>query len=147
MSLKETQEKLASNMRKWQEIEYASIASTGKIIEQTKNPLIRLVMEIILNDSKTHHIVQGFIYSSLRHEAVSVTPEELAAVSDGIEKHNELEKKMIAYVEDLLGMLKDRHMVVQAYLLHYLKDDEHKHLNMLAALDSIKKGAYPYLSS
>jgi hypothetical protein len=147
MSLKEIQEKLVSNIRKWQAIEDASIASTGKIIEQTKNPLIRLVMEIILNDSRIHHMVQEFIYSSLRHEAVSLMPEELAAVSDGIEKHNELEKKMIAYVEDLLDALKDTHMVVQGYLLHYLKDDEHKHLNMLAALDSIKRGAYPYISS
>ena len=45
MSLKDIQEKLASNIRKWQAIEDASIASTGKIIEQTKNPLIRLVMK------------------------------------------------------------------------------------------------------
>jgi hypothetical protein len=56
-------------------------------------------------------------------------------------------EKMIAFVEDLLGALKDTHMVVQGYLLHYLKDDEHKHLNMLAALDSIKRGVYPYVSS
>jgi hypothetical protein len=147
MSVKEIQEKLAESMKKWQAIENASIASTGKVIGQTKNPLIRLVMEIIQSDSRTHHMVQGFIYASLRHEAVSLTPEELAAVWDQIEKHNELEKKMVSYVKDLLEMLKNKKMIVQEYLLNYLKEDERKHLDMLNALNSIKKGAYPYASS
>jgi hypothetical protein len=147
MSLKETQEKLAENMKKWQVIEDASMASTGRIMEQTNNPLIRLVMEIIQNDSRTHRMVQEFIYASLRHEPVALAVEDIAAVSDGIDKHNELEKKMISYVENLLGDLKEKQLIVQGYLLNYLKDDEHKHLRMLSALDSVKKGVYPYASS
>jgi hypothetical protein len=147
MSQKELQENLAEMMKKWQSTEDASIISTGMIMKQTNNPLIRLIMEIILNDSRQHGIVQEFIYGSLQREPVSITPEELAAVSDGIEKHNALEKKMVAYVEDALEKMKGKHLIVQEYLLRYLKDDESKHRNLLDALDAIKSGAYPYASS
>jgi hypothetical protein len=147
MSQKELHENLAQTMKKWRSIEDASIVSTGTIMNQTNNPLIRLIMEIILNDSRQHRIVQEFIYRSLVHESVSITPEELAAVSDGIEKHNALENKMVAFVEDALEKMKGKHLLVQEYLLQYLKEDENKHRSLLDALDNIKRGAYPYASS
>ena len=51
MSTKDIQAKLVETMEHWQKIEDASVASTGQIIDQTKHPLIRLVMEIIQADS------------------------------------------------------------------------------------------------
>ena len=51
MSTKEAQEKIVANMRRWQRVENASVASTGQIIEKTDNPIVRLVMEIIQRDS------------------------------------------------------------------------------------------------
>ena len=41
---------LASTLRRWQEIEDASVAACTGIIEKTDNPLIQLVMEIIRQD-------------------------------------------------------------------------------------------------
>ena len=47
MSTKEVQDALVENMTKWQKIEKASILSTSKVIHETENPIISLVMEII----------------------------------------------------------------------------------------------------
>ena len=41
MSTKEIQEQIVGNMRQWQKIENASVASTGNVIEKTGNPIVR----------------------------------------------------------------------------------------------------------
>jgi len=144
MSTKEIQESLVDNMKRWQKIENASIASTGKIIEKTENPVIRQVMEIIQQDSSMHYRVQGLIASSLEEKAISLTPEELAEIWELVEQHLQLEKKTIELAEEALGAIKGKKMVVQEYLLHYLLTDETKHDALLASLNKIKSGMYPY---
>lgn len=144
MSTKEIQQAIVSNMRRWQKIEDASVASTGKIIENTNNPIVRLVMEIIQRDSQMHHRVQELIADSLELKTVSLTPDELGEVWDMIEKHIELERKTIEYAKEALGALKGKKMVIQEYLLDYLLTDEEKHNKILDTLGTIKKGMYPY---
>ena len=144
MSTKEIQEKVVDNMRRWQKIENASVASTGEVIEKTENPIIRIVMEIIQRDSQMHHRVQELIADSLTTKALSLTPDELADVWDMIEKHIQLEKKTVEMAEEALEALKGKKMVVQEYLLQYLMEDENKHNHILDSLATIKKGMYPY---
>jgi len=144
MSTKEIQDKLVSNMRSWQKIEDASMASCGQIMSETDNPLIHLVMEIIQIDSQVHHRVQDFIARSLTEKAVSITPEEMGKVWDGIKKHVDIEKKMVGFVEETLGAVKGKKMLVQEYLLNYLRTDEKKHDMLLEALEKVKGGMYPY---
>ena len=144
MSTKEIQENIVSNMHRWQKIENASVASTGKVIEKTENPVVRLVMEIIQRDSQMHYRIQEMIADSLETKAITLTPEELADVWDMIEKHIELEKKTVQFAEEALSALKGKKMVVQEYLLDYLLIDENKHNKILANLETIKKGMYPY---
>jgi len=144
MSTKEVQEALVDNMKRWQKVENASVASTGKVIEQTENPVIRLVMEIIQRDSQTHHRVQQLVADSLEAQAITLSPEELADVWGLIEAHIEIEKKTIALAEEALAALRGKKMVVQEYLLEYLLCDEKKHESLLSALETIKGGMYPY---
>ena len=145
VSTKEAQEKIVANMRKWQKIENASVASTGKIIFETENPVIRLIMEIIQRDSQMHYRVQEMIADSLTTKAISVSPDELGKVWKGIAKHIEIEKQTIALAKESLAALKGKKgMLVQAYLIEYLTQDEEKHDAILAKLESIKKGMYPY---
>ncbi|MBU0741571.1 hypothetical protein KKG45_11430 [bacterium] len=141
---KEIQENLAATMRDWQKIEDASVTSTGRIIEKTDNALIRMVMEIIQTDSKLHYRVQELIASTLEKKPVSLTPDELGEVWDGIRKHIKMEKDMVEYVRETLEQIKGRKMLVQEYLLNYLKADEVKHDYLLATLEQVKKGMYPY---
>ena len=144
MNTKELQEQIISDMRQMQKAENASVASTGRIIEKTENPIVHLVMEIIQRDSQMHYQVQDFIAESLGEKTVSLTPEELDKVWEMIEQHIQLEKKMIEKAEQLLASMKGRFMVVQQYLIEYLLEDETKHNNLLDRLNGIKRKMYPY---
>ena len=144
MSTKEIQEQIVQNMQEWKKIENASVASTGKVIEKTENPIVSLIMEIIQRDSQMHYRIQDLIIDSLESMTVSLTPEELGDVWGMIEQHIELEKKTIELAKNSLEALRGRKMVVQEYLLDYLRIDEEKHNSVLETLSTIKKGMYPY---
>jgi hypothetical protein len=144
MSTKELQERIVENMKQWQKIENASVAQMAAIMEKTDNPLISIVMEIIQRDSQMHHRVQQMVVDSLESQVVALNPDELADVWDKIEDHIQLEKETIRLMEDSMEALKGKKMVVQEYLLTYLKCDEEKHDLLLDALEKIKKGMYPY---
>ena len=144
-SKKEIQEELVENMQTWQKIENASIASTGRVMEKTENPIVRLVMEIIQRDSQMHYRVQQWIAESLESRTVSITPEEVGDVWDMVEEHIKIEKKTLELAQIALDSIKgSKGMLVQSYLLEYLVDDENKHNSLLERLENIQKGMYPY---
>lgn len=144
MSTKEVQTNLVKTMRKWQKIEDDSVVSTGRVIAKTKNPIIRLIMQIIQRDSKMHYKIQDLIANSLEKKALSLDPDELGEIWGLVEKHIALEKKTIDMAEKSLAAIKGKKMVVQEYLLEYLRIDEEKHNEILSTLSTIKKGMYPY---
>lgn len=147
MGQKEIQESLIQELRKWQKLEAASSESAYKVAERTDNPVIKQVMEIIARDSETHKKVQEFIVRSMTEEAPVITPEDLANIWDGIEKHIQMEKKMVQSVREALEQLKGKYLVLQQYLLQYLLEDEQKHDHLLEGLRKIKEGMYPYGST
>jgi len=144
MSTKAIQQQIVSNMRHWQKIENASVASTGNVLEQTTNPIIRIIMEIIQRDSQMHYRIQELIADSLESKTITLTPDELGEVWDLIEKHIKLEKKTVEFANEALEALKGKKMLVQEYLINYLLEDEEKHNKVLERLEDIKKGMYPY---
>ena len=144
-SRKQVQQDLVANMKSWRKVEIASIASTGRVMEETENPIVRLVMEIIQRDSHMHYRVQGFIADSLEGKAVSLTPDEVSAVWGLIEDHIKLERKTLKLATDALESIAGaKGMLIQSYLLEYLKEDEKKHDLLLDRLGEIQKGMYPY---
>ena len=132
---------LLSTITRWQEIESAAIAQTTAVMEKTKNPLIRLVMEIIRQDSAMHRRVQQVILDSLEKEAFSLSPEELGEVWDMIEKHASMEKETIALAEKAR---RNCRLFIQRHLLTYLIEDEQKHDRLLTQLEDFKRKIYPY---
>jgi len=141
--VRDLQAEIVDEMKKWQKMEDASLASTGRIIERTTNPIIRLTMEIIQRDSQMHYDVERWVAESLENATTSLAPEELRKIWVMIERHIELEQRMIGTVKKLLPSLKGKRMVVQEYLLNYLLEDETKHANLLKRLEGIKKGMLP----
>ncbi|NJN64040.1 MAG: hypothetical protein HC882_03620 [Acidobacteria bacterium] len=137
----ERTERMVKSLRRWQEIERNAIEHTAEIMEKTKNPLVRQLMEIIRNDSVQHHRVQQFIIDSLTTTPVSLTPEELADIWTEIEKHDELEKDVVRIAEELK---EECRFFVQRSLLEYLLIDEKKHDTLLTQLTEFKKNLYPY---
>ncbi len=144
MSTKEVQEAIVDNMRRWQKIENAAVAQTGKVIEKTENPIVRMVMEIIQRDSQMHYRVQEMVAGSLESKAIALSPDELGEVWGMIEEHIKLEKKTVELANEALAALKGKKMVVQEYLINFLLVDEQKHDKLLEQLESIKNGMYPY---
>jgi uncharacterized tellurite resistance protein B-like protein len=137
----ENLEELVGTLKQWQHLEDATIEQTTAIIHKTNNPLIKLLMEIIRQDSAMHRRVQQVMLESLESQAFSLTPEELADIWDLIEKHAEMEKETIALAEKAR---RNCRLFVQRHLLSYLIDDEQKHDRLLSQLEDFKRKIYPY---
>jgi hypothetical protein len=138
---KELNEKLVATLKKWQKVEDASVASTSDIIGKTKNPVVKQVMEIIKQDSAMHKKVQQLIIDSFEKEAIQLQPEELSDVWELVENHIELEKETVRLAEE---SRKNSNSFIVRYLLGYLMTDEQKHNEVLAQLEDVKRGMYPY---
>ncbi len=137
----ENPEQLTTILKNWQDLETATITHTSAVIAKTKNPLIRLVMEIIRQDSEMHYRVQQVLLDSLEQQAFTLTPEELADIWDMVEKHAEMEKQTIELAE---AARKNCRLFVQRHLLTYLIEDEKKHDRLLGQLEDFKRNIYPY---
>ncbi|MGB8478730.1 MAG: hypothetical protein WCE63_07805 [Acidobacteriaceae bacterium] len=130
---------LTSVLRQWQRIEDHSVESTTHIIQQTKNPFIQLLMEIIRQDSVMHKRVQQFILDSLEKKAVTLTPEDVGGIWESVEKHAAMEKETI---ELAVKAQKECHLFVESQLLTYLIEDEHLHDRLFDQLEDFKRKMY-----
>ena len=137
----EQMELLKTTLRKWQKIEDGSVEQTTAILKKTQNPLIRLVMEIIRQDSVMHKKVQQAILDSLEKESFQLNPEELSEIWDMIEMHDEAEAEAIRMAEEAR---RNCPLVIQRQLLEYLIDDERKHERLMGHLEDFKRSLYPY---
>jgi hypothetical protein len=118
---------------------------TREIGDKTNNILIKNIMVTINSDSARHRSVQQLIIDSLEKEHVTISTDDLEAIWAMIERHIELEKKMLSSVDEILQSLEgQRALLVQRYLLEYLRQDEKKHEVMLDNLRAVKDGMYPY---
>jgi rubrerythrin len=129
-------EKMVELLRSWQGLEREAINTTAEIMEQTGNPLIRQVMEIIRNDSVQHHRVQQFLIDVLTTKPVSLAPQEMADIWGRIEEHDKLERKTIELAKQLQ---QESTEPVARILLEYLIVDEQKHDTILGQLEELKK--------
>lgn len=128
-------ENMVDVLRQWQEIERQAMSFTSEISERTESTLIRLVMDIIRHDSHMHHRVQQFLVDSVTKESTTVTREDIAAIWDSIEEHDQLEKKTIELAQQLK---KDAWNPVHKLLLEYLLRSEALHDSLLEQLGELK---------
>jgi hypothetical protein len=129
-------EEMVEVLGTWQGLERQAMNDTAEIMEKTKSPLIRIVMEIIRHDSLMHHRVEQFLIDSVTKESVTVTREEIAEVWESLEAHDRQERKTIQMAEELR---KKAWSPVHKLLLDYLLKDEGKHDFLIAQLDAFKK--------
>ncbi len=134
-------EELKQILRQWQKIEDGSVSHATAILEKTQNPLIRLVMEIIRQDSMMHKKVQQAILDSLEKEAFQLQPEELAEIWEMIEEHDKQEAEAVRMAEQARRACP---LAIQRQLLEYLIDDERKHERLMGHLEDFKRSLYPY---
>ncbi len=123
-------------MREWQKLENATIKFSLYMLRRTKNPLIRMTMEMIKNDSQKHKAMQQMLIDSLTKEALHINPDELAVLSDGLNKHIAAEAKSLELADEAL---KNSELFITRYILSLLIADETKHHNMLGKLNELKR--------
>ena len=123
-------------MREWQKLENATIKFSLDMLRRTKNPLIRMTMEMIKNDSQKHKVMQQMLIDSLTKEALHLSPEELAVLSDGLNKHIAAEAKSLELADEAL---KNSELFITRYILSLLIADETKHHNLLGKLNELKR--------
>jgi hypothetical protein len=133
--------KTVAILRRWQDDENATIAQMTAIIGKSKNPFVKLLMEIVRNDSIMHHRVQQFMIDTLTEKTVTLTPEELGEIWELVEKHIAMERSTIGYGEELSKLCT---LLVQKHLLAYLLTDEAKHDKLLSQLEDFKRKLHPY---
>jgi hypothetical protein len=138
---KEAIHNLLEILKEWQKIEDDSVRNTTEIMKKTGNPLIKLVMEIIRQDSAMHRRVQQLIIDHFEKQSISINPDELADFWDLIEEHDRIEKQTIDMAEKAMNETTSQ---LAKYLLSYLLTDEKKHDKLLDELERIKSGMYPY---
>jgi hypothetical protein len=142
MSAREAEEKLVEILREWQHIETTTVVQTAQIMDRTRHPVIRLVMEIIQSDSAMHFRVQEIILETLERKALTLTVDDLTAIWDAVDAHVAAERRTGELVAAAKQALEGTKNVVQQYLLSYLEHDEKKHNRLLEDLALIKEGMF-----
>ncbi len=129
-------EEMVDVLRQWQGLERQAMNDTAEIMEKTSSPLIRIVMEIIRHDSLMHHRVEQFLIDTVTKGALTVTREDIAAVWEHLEAHDQAERRTIQMAEELRKKVwSPDHKL----LLDYLLNEESKHDSLIAQLDAFKK--------
>jgi len=141
MSTRELQQRLVENLREWQKLENAQIELTGSVREATSNPIVALVMEIIQRDSQMHLRVQQLLIDSLESEVVTIASQDVELIARQLAEHFAMEEATVKLAQDNLRALAGRKFLVQEFLLDFLRRDEEKHRDLLAALESFRDSA------
>lgn len=132
----ELSEQFLSIIREWQRLEDSTIQFSEEMLKKTKNPLIRMTMEMIRHDSEKHKVMQQMLIDSITKEALHLSPDELASLSSGLEKHMEAEARSIELAE---AAFEKSELFVTKYILSHLIADEKKHHSLLGQLNDLKK--------
>ena len=132
----EASDKFLKIIRDWQALEDDTIRFSDDTMKKSKNPLVRMTMQVIKSDSQKHKAMQQMILDSLTKEAVHLTPDELSAISDNLNKHIAAEEKSLELADKAL---KNSELFITRYLLSMLIADETKHHKMLGDLNELKR--------
>jgi hypothetical protein len=122
----------------WQILEDKTIASAEDVLNKTHNPIVRMTMELIKHDSEKHKIILQMIRDTIIKEAVSLSPDELAAVSGMLNSHLETEARSLALADEAY---KRSELFSTRFLLSILIADEAKHHGMVNQLNALKRAS------
>ncbi|MBI5740447.1 MAG: hypothetical protein HZA16_06970 [Nitrospirae bacterium] len=132
----ESSAQFLNTIKEWQKLEDDTIEFSSAMMKKTKNPIIRMTMEMIINDSQKHKAMQQLLIDSITKEAVHLNPDELAMLSDELNKHMAAEAKSLRLADEAM---RNSETFITRYILSYLIADETKHHNMLSKLNDLKR--------
>lgn len=125
-----------SVIKEWQKLEDNTIAYAEDLMKKTSNKLVKMTMEMIKHDSQKHKVMQQLLIDSVTKDPFVLSPDDLAALGSGLNKHMTAEAKSLELAEEALN---HSELFVTRYILSYLIADEQKHHNLLSRLDDLKR--------
>jgi hypothetical protein len=123
-------------IKDWQKLEDDTIKHADTLMKKSRNRLVKLTMEMIKHDSQKHKAMQQMLIDSITKEPFVLSPEELGALSDGLNKHLAAEAKSLELADEALNNCE---LFVTKYILSYLIADEQKHHALLGKLNELKR--------
>jgi rubrerythrin len=132
----ELQEQFLKIIREWQKLEDETIRYSDEMLKVTKNKLVRLTLEMIKHDSEKHKAMQQMLIDSVTKEPFVLSPDDLNALGNGLNKHLAAEAKSLELADEALL---NSELFATRYVLSYLIADEQKHHNLLAKLNELKR--------
>jgi len=123
-------------MKDWQRLEDETIKFADNMMRSNKNPLIKMVMEMIKNDSMKHKAMQQMLIDSVTKEAIHLSPEELSSISESLNRHLQAEAKSLELAD---AALRQSELFVTRFILSMLIADETKHHKILGNLNELKR--------
>ncbi|GAB4388206.1 MAG: hypothetical protein Kow0025_06040 [Thermodesulfovibrionales bacterium] len=135
---RENSEQFLNTIREWQKLEDETKRHAEEMLAKTKSSLVRAALEMIRDDSEKHKALQQMIIDSLTKEALHLSPDELAALSDGLNKHMAAEAKSLELADEAV---KNSELFSTRFILSLLIADETKHHKLLGNLNELKRAA------
>lgn len=132
----EESEEFLNLIREWQALEDKTIESAEELLNKTNNPLVKMTMEMIKHDSQKHKVMQQMLIDSITKEAIHLSPDELAPLSDLLNRHLEAEAKSLSLAD---AALEKSELFIARYILSYLIADETKHHSLINKLNELKR--------
>jgi rubrerythrin len=127
--------KMLTLLKRWTELEAATIKSCGAITKKTKNPLVKTLITSIASDSEKHKSILKLIIDSMTKKAFVLTPDEVSQITALLDKHIDLENEAIAIAEQAVKISKDP---VTRQLLRLILEDEKKHASLTEQINELK---------
>lgn len=124
------------SLKEWLKLEDETIRHANNTMKKTKNKLVKMTMEMIKHDSEKHKAMQRMLIDSITKEPLVLTPDDLAALSDTLNKHLAAEAKSLELADEALN---NSELFITRYILSYLIADEQKHHGLLAKLNELKR--------
>ena len=132
----ENSEEFLTLIKEWQALEDRTITSAEELMGKTNNPLVKMTMEMIKHDSEKHRVMQQMSIDSITKETIHLSPDELAPLSDMLNKHLEAEAKSLSLAD---AALERSELFITRYILSYLIADETKHHSLINKLNELKR--------
>ena len=130
----EMSEDFIDTIRQWQKLEDDTISNSEDLIAKSKNPIVRMIMEMIKFDSQKHKVMQQLLIDGLTKEPLHLNPDELDPLAEEIKKHIEAESKSVQLASKAL---EQSELFVTRYILTLLLADEAKHHRLLGDLNEV----------
>ena len=134
MTLPENRKHFEELIHRWIGIEENTIDTANDLMGQSKNPMLKTIIDLLRRDSEKHKNVLETILYSLDH-TVTFDTDDMKIIDTFVSKHIELEKTAVETAEQALEMSS---LPIPRFLLENLLADEKKHDAYVEELNELK---------